>query len=78
MKKPSEAYLEKAKKLNKQESEYLFSRMGGKLGRRIDDNKVDPVEALALQLEKEDKLLEEWRERFAEIRAKENKKKKNS
>jgi hypothetical protein len=77
MKKPSEAYLEKAKKLSKQESEYLFSRMGGKLGRRIDDNKVDPVEALALQLEKEDKLLEEWRERFAEIRAKENKKKKN-
>ncbi len=75
MKKPSETYLEKAGKLTKQEAVYLFSRMGAKLGRRMDDNKLIPLEALALQLEKEDKLIDEWREKFAEIRALETKKK---
>ncbi len=71
---PTEEYLAKAKKLTKKESEYLFSRMGGKLGRRIDDNKLVPLEALAIQLEIEDEDRNEWRKKFAEIKARDNKK----
>ncbi len=72
--KPSEEYLEKAKKLSKPQAERVFSRMGGKLGRRLDDEKVIPIEALAMQLEIEDEKLDEWRERFAEIKARAEKK----
>jgi hypothetical protein len=66
---PTEKYLKEASSLTKKEAEYLFMRMGGKLGRRIDDNKVIPLEALAIQLEIEDENRNEWRERFAEIKA---------
>jgi hypothetical protein len=66
----SEEYLEKAKKLSKVQTEQLFSRMGGKLGRRFEDQKLSAQEALAIQLEIEDENLHEWRERFAEIKAK--------
>ena len=76
-KKPTEEYLLKAKKLSKAESERLFSRMGGKLGRRVDDHKLIPLDALAIQLEIEDEQLTEWRERMAEIRAREAKKNAN-
>jgi len=72
---PSEEYIVKAKKLSKIQSERVFSRMGGKLGRRLDDDKVVPLEALAMQLEIEDEKLNQWRERFAEIKAREEKKK---
>lgn len=71
---PSEEYLLKAQKLSKNEAERLFSRMGGKLGRRIDDHKLIPVEALAIQLEIEDENLAEWRKRFAEVKARVEKK----
>jgi len=71
---PAEEYLLKAKKLSKAEAERLFSRMRGKLGRRLDDNKMIPLEALAIQLEIEDEKLNEWRERFAEIKARNDKK----
>jgi len=67
-KSPSEAYLLKASTLTKTEAEYLFSRMGKKLGKRLEDSKLVAIEALALQLEVEDEQLKEWRERFAEIR----------
>jgi len=66
---PNEKYLEKAKKLTKNQSEHLYSRMGGKLGRRLEDRMLEPLEALAIQLEIEDEALAEWRERFAEIKA---------
>jgi hypothetical protein len=74
---PTEEYLLKAKKLTKTESERLFSRMGGKLSRRVDDHKLISLDALAIQLEIEDEQLKEWRERIAEIRAREEKKNKN-
>lgn len=76
-KQPTEEYLLKAKKLTKSQTEQLFSRMGGKLGRRLDDNKLIPLEALAIQLEIEDENLKEWRERFAEIKARQIKSNKN-
>jgi len=65
---PSEEYLSKAKKLSKAEAERLFSRMGGKLGRRLDDQKIVALEALAIQMEIEDEDLKEWRKQFAEIK----------
>ena len=70
----SEEYLEKAKRLTKSEAEHLLARMRGKLTRRLEDRNLDPVEAVAIQLEIEDEKLAEWRERWAEISARENKK----
>ena len=71
---PTEEYLLKAKKLTKLEAERLFSRMGGKLGRRVDDSKLVPLDALAIQLEIEDEKLKEWRQRCFEIKARDYKK----
>jgi cell division septation protein DedD len=63
-------YLEKVKLLATQEKERLLSRMGGKLPRKLDRRKISMDEALALQLEIEDELLNEWRERMHELKAK--------
>lgn len=68
-------YLEKAKRLSKDEAERLFSRMGEKLTHRLKSKIVSPLEAVAIQLEKEEEQLAEWRERWAEISAGERKKK---
>ena len=65
-----EDYQEKAKSLSRIEVEQLFSRMRGKLARRMDDKKLDPVEAIARQLAFEDEQLNEWRTKVAEIRNK--------
>lgn len=73
-KNPSEEYLKKAKLLTKEEAEHLLARMRGKLSRKMEDRKVDPLEAVAIQLELEDEKLQDWRERWAEITARENKK----
>ena len=67
IKTPDEAYIEKAKKLTEAQSERLLSRMGGKLRRRQDKDKVTNLEALAIQLEIEDEQLKEWRERMDAI-----------
>lgn len=66
---PTEKYLTLAASLTKKEAEFLLMRMGRKLGRRIDDHKLIPIEAIAIQLEIEDENRNEWRERFAEIKA---------
>lgn len=70
----SEVYMEKAKLLSDEETERVLSRMGGKLRRRKDKEKVNCLEALAIQLEIEDEMLKEWRERFAEVKANHDKK----
>ena len=75
---PSEEYLEKAKLLSREEAEKILSRMRHKLMRRIEDNESSPLEAVAMQLQKEDEDLKEWRERWAEITERENKKKKKA
>jgi len=56
--------------LSKEDAERLFSRMRGKLTRRLEDKKLPPLEAIAIQLELEDEALKVWRERLAEIRKK--------
>ena len=65
---PSEEYLEKAKLLGKEESERLLSRMRAKLLRRLEDKKLTALEVAALQLEIEEEDLNEWREKWAEIK----------
>jgi hypothetical protein len=67
---PTEEYLEKAKQLSDEEAERLLARMRGRFARRVEDKKLSKTEALALQLEFEDEELTEWREKMAEIRAK--------
>lgn len=64
---PDEEYLEKAKLLTEEETERLLSRMRAKLMRRLEDKKLSALEVVAIQLEIEDKELNEWRERMAEI-----------
>jgi hypothetical protein len=70
MRKPSEAYLEKAKLLTEEETERLLARMRNKLTRRLEDKKLSELEVVAIQLEMEDEELNEWREKMDEIRKK--------
>lgn len=67
---PNEEYLEKAKQLSKEETERLLSRARGKLTRRLEDQKLSPLEVVAIQLEIEDEDLNEWREKWDEIKKK--------
>jgi len=69
---PNPEYLEKAELLNEEEAERLLSRMGKKLPRLLEKEKLSTIEALAIQLELEDERLNEWRERVAELREKDN------
>lgn len=66
----NEEYIEKAKLLTKKEAERLQSRMRDKLHRRLEDKKLNTIEAIAIQLEFEDEQLKEWRERVVEVREK--------
>lgn len=65
---PSEAYLEKARQLPKEEVERLLSRARAKLMRRLEDKRQSALEVAAIQLEIEDEELSEWREKMAELR----------
>jgi hypothetical protein len=57
-------YIEKARLLTKEEAERLYSRMSEKLTRQLKKEKFSPLEALALQLQREDEQLNEWRQAF--------------
>jgi hypothetical protein len=65
---PADEYLEKAKLLSKVETERLLSRMRAKLLRRLEDKKLSALDVVAIQLEIEDEDLNEWREKWAEIK----------
>ena len=67
---PSDEYLEKAKLLSEEETERLLSRTRTKLLRRLASEKLSALEVVAIQLEIEDEDLNEWREKFAEIKKK--------
>ncbi|MBS1147097.1 MAG: hypothetical protein H6R08_1273 [Proteobacteria bacterium] len=67
---PSDEYLEKAKLLNKEETERLLSRTRSKLMRRLESEKMTALEVVAIQLEIEDEDLNEWRAKMADIRKK--------
>ena len=68
-------YLSKVKLLTKEETERLLSRMGGKLDRRLEKNKLSREEALAIQLELEYEQLQEWRKMVLGLKKKEKTKK---
>lgn len=63
----SPEYIEIAAGLTMEEAERLFARMRGKLARRLESEKLQSLEAVALQLQLEDEELQEWRQRWAEI-----------
>lgn len=69
-KNPSEAYLEKARLLSREETERLLSRTRSKLIRRLEDEKLSALDVVAIQLEIEDEDLNEWREKWAELKNK--------
>jgi hypothetical protein len=70
IKPPTKEYVERAMALSREDAERLFSRMGGKLTRRLEDKVFSAVEVVALQLALEDEQLEEWRKNIAKIRGK--------
>ncbi len=71
MKSAKDEYLEKASQLSEIETERVLSRMGGKLPKKLDKEKLSQLEALAIQLELEDEQLNEWRERMHAMKSKE-------
>ena len=69
MKNVNPEYLAQAQALSEAEQERVLSRMGGKLPKRLEKDKLSREEALAIQLELEDEQLQEWRERMHAIKA---------
>jgi hypothetical protein len=67
---PTEEYLEKAKRLTREETERLLARMRAKLMRRLEDKTLSELDVVAIQLEIEDEALNEWREKMSDIRKK--------
>jgi DNA primase len=70
-KKPSEAYLEKARLLTREEAERLMSRMRARSMCMMHDEEPSTLECVAIQLETEDEQLREWRAKMVELRKKE-------
>lgn len=65
---PTDSYLEQAMLLSEEEAERLLSRMRRKLTRRLEDKELSVLECMAIQLEREDEELMEWRKNFSAIR----------
>jgi hypothetical protein len=77
IKNPSEAFIKQAESLDEASVEKVLARMTGKLPKRFLKEKLTKNEAIAIQLELEDELLQEWRENFARAQARAEKKSKN-
>lgn len=69
---PAKTYLEKGQSLSQREAQLLEQRIGGRFARRGADKAKSPTEIVALQLAFEDAQLNEWRERLAKVRARDN------
>jgi len=61
---PDQDYIENARRLTEEETERLQSRMSEKLTRQLKKEKFSTLEALAIQLQREDEQLKEWRQAF--------------
>ena len=70
MKEANMDYLAIAKKISTEDRTYILSRMGGKLPKRLQKEKLTVEEAIAIQLELEDEQLQEWRANMASIEEK--------
>jgi hypothetical protein len=77
IKNPSDAFIKLAEGLDEASVEKVLSRMTGKLPKRFLKEKLTKSEAIAIQLELEDELLQEWRENFARAQLRADKKSKN-
>jgi len=69
--KPDQDYIENARLLTEEEAERLQSRMSEKLRRQLKKEKFSTLEALAIQLQREDEQLNEWRQALRKNSAKE-------
>jgi hypothetical protein len=67
IKNASDDFIKQAETLNEESAEKVLSRMTGKLPKRFIKEKLTKVEAIAIQLELEDELLQDWRENFAKV-----------
>lgn len=67
---PSPEWIEKAMLLSKEDAEHILARMRKKITRRLEHQAIDPLAAVALQLQLEDEQLKEWRDKMAELRKK--------
>lgn len=65
---PSPEWVEKAMLLSKEDAERILSRMRKKITRKLECEKLDPLSAVALQLQLEDEQLNEWRQKMSELR----------
>ncbi len=70
MKNINDDYITKAKKLSEENRDRVLSRMGGKLPKHLQKEKLTIEEAIAIQLELEDEQLQEWRTNLARIQEK--------
>lgn len=77
IKNPSEEFIKLAEGLDAVSAEKVLSRMTGKLPRRFIKEKLTKNEAIAIQLELEVELLQEWRENFARAQVRAEKKSKD-
>jgi hypothetical protein len=70
MKNINDDYITKAKKLSEENRDRVLSRMGGKLPKHLQKEKLTIEEAIAIQLELEDEQLQEWRTNLDRIQEK--------
>jgi hypothetical protein len=78
VKNPTEAFIKIAELMDDESAEKVLSRMSGKLPKRFKKEKLTKVEAIAIQLELEDELLQEWRKNYSEIKMRLESKQKKS
>lgn len=67
---PSPEWIERAMLLSKDDAERILARMRKKITRRLEHEAIDPLVAVALQLQLEDEQLKEWRDKMSELRRK--------
>lgn len=67
---PSPEWIEKAMLLSRDDAERILARMRKKIVRRLEHEAIDPLAAVAMQLQLEDEQLKEWRNRMSELREK--------
>jgi hypothetical protein len=65
---PSPEWIQKAMLLSKDDAERILARMRKKIVRRLEHETIDPLAAVALQLQMEDEQLNEWRQKMSELR----------
>jgi hypothetical protein len=66
---PNEEFVKKARNLSKAQADYIFSLLRFRLGLGFEEEDNFPLEDIAIQMQREEESLNEWRARFAEVKA---------